>query len=121
MDGRMDGRTDGRMDGWTDGRTDRRIDLQDCFAAAILAAAAKTHGVAIELTSTTKITNAAIWYYCAALLVLLSFVCEGELVITCAFYHRLNSLFFEDALQKCKTFIFYQAFQNDKILHHEKV
>ncbi len=74
--------------------------LQDCFAAAILAAAAKTHRVAIKLTSATKITNAAIWYYCAALLVFLSFVCEGELVVTCAFYHRLNSrfsLFFGDA------------------------
>jgi hypothetical protein len=53
----------------------------------------KIHGVAIKLTSATKITNAAIWYYCAALSVLLSFVCEGELVVTCASYHRLNSIF----------------------------
>jgi hypothetical protein len=45
--------------------------LQDRFAAAILAAAEKTHGDAIKLTSATKITNAAIcnyiaphyWYY----------------------------------------------------------
>jgi hypothetical protein len=79
--------------------------LQDRFAAAILAAAAKTHRVAIKLTSATKITNAAIWHYCAAILVLLSFVCEGELVVTCAFYHRLDSLFslfFGDALQNAK-------------------
>jgi hypothetical protein len=34
---------------------------------ATQAAAAKTHGVAIKLASATKITNAAIWYYCAAL------------------------------------------------------
>jgi hypothetical protein len=75
---------------------------QDCFAVAILAAGAKTHGVAIMLTSVTKLTNAAIWYYCAELLVLLSFVFEGELVVTCAFYHRLDSLFFRDALQNEK-------------------
>jgi hypothetical protein len=46
--------------------------LQDCFAAA--AAAARTifqqcmqaaHGVAMA-SSATKITNAAIWYYCVA-------------------------------------------------------
>ena len=59
--------------------------LQDHFTAASIAAAEKTHGVAIKLTSATKITNAAIWYYCAALLVLLSFDCEGELVVTYAF------------------------------------
>jgi hypothetical protein len=70
--------------------SDNNDSLQDCFAAAILAAAVKTHGVAIKLKSATKITNAAIWYYCAALLVLLSFVCEEELVVTCAFYHRLD-------------------------------
>jgi hypothetical protein len=82
--------------------SDNNYTLQDCFAAAILAAGAKTHGVAVKLTSATKITNAAIWYYCAELLVLLSFVCEGELVFTCAFYHRLDSLFFGDALQNAK-------------------
>jgi hypothetical protein len=75
---------------------------QDHFTAAILAAAAKTGRVAIKLTSATKITNAAIWYYCAALLVLLSFVCEGELVVICVFYHRLDSLFFRGALQNAK-------------------
>jgi hypothetical protein len=76
-----------------------------CLTAAILAAAAKIHGVTIKLTSATKITNAAILYYCAALLVLLSFICEGELAVTCAFYHRLDSLFslfFRDALQNAK-------------------
>jgi hypothetical protein len=45
--------------------SDNNDALQDCFAAAIIAAAAKTHGVAIKLTSAT--TNAAIWYYCTAL------------------------------------------------------
>jgi hypothetical protein len=68
-----------------------------CFpyhlAAALQAATAKTHGVTINLASATKITNAAIWYYCAALWVLLSFICEGELVVTYAFYCRLDSLF----------------------------
>jgi hypothetical protein len=48
--------------------------LQDCFAVAVLAAAARTvfqqhmqaaHGVAM-VSSATKITNAAIWY-CTAL------------------------------------------------------
>jgi hypothetical protein len=34
-------------------------------------AAAKTQGVAIKLASATKITNAAIWYHCAALLLVL--------------------------------------------------
>ncbi len=38
---------------------------------AMQAAAAKTHRVAIKLASATKITNAAIWYYCAALLLVL--------------------------------------------------
>jgi hypothetical protein len=74
-------------------------------AKAMQEAAAKTHGVAIKLASATKITNATIWYYCAALLVQLSFICEGELVVTCAFYCRLDSLFslfFGDALQNAK-------------------
>jgi hypothetical protein len=39
--------------------------LQDCFAAAIPAAVERTKGVAM-VSSATKITNAAIWYYCAA-------------------------------------------------------
>ena len=48
--------------------------LQDCFAAAVLTAAARTifqqhmqaaHGVGMA-SSATKITNAAIWYYCIA-------------------------------------------------------
>jgi hypothetical protein len=75
------------------------------LTAALQAAAAKTHGVAIKLASATKITNAAIRYYCAALSVLLSFICEGELVVTYAFYRRLDSLFsffFRDALQNAK-------------------
>jgi hypothetical protein len=48
---------------------------------AMQAAAAKTHGVAIKLANATKITNAAIWYYCTALLlVLLSLIWrESEL------------------------------------------
>ena len=40
-------------------------------AMATQAAAAKKHGVTIKLASATKITNAAIWYYCAALLLVL--------------------------------------------------
>jgi hypothetical protein len=43
-------------------------------AMATQAAAAKTHRVATKLASATKITNAAIWYYCTALLVLLSLI-----------------------------------------------
>jgi hypothetical protein len=45
--------------------SDNNDALQECFAAAILAAAARTNRVAMT-SSTTKITNAAIWYYCAA-------------------------------------------------------
>ncbi len=82
-----------------------------CLAAAI-AGAAKTHGVAIKQTSTTKITNAAIWYYCAALLVYFAFVCEGELVVTCAFYHRLDSLF---------SLFFGDTLQNEKQLHSTRL
>ncbi len=39
----------------------------------------------------------------------------------CHVHCRLNSFFFRDAFTKCKTIVFYQAFQNDKILHHEGV
>ncbi len=63
--------------------SDNNDALHDPFAAAILAAGAKTHVVAIKLTSATNFTKVAIWFYCDALLVLLSFVCEGELVVTC--------------------------------------
>jgi hypothetical protein len=73
---------------------------------ALQAAAAKTHGVAIKLASATKITNAAIWYYCTALLlVLLSLIwresglwCEWRLFSSLA---GLNSVF-ENALQNAK-------------------
>jgi hypothetical protein len=65
--------------------------LQDKFATAIPAAAARMNGVA------TKITNAAIWYYCAAYY---WFVREGLL------WHvpRLdsNSSYSSDALQYAK-------------------
>jgi hypothetical protein len=75
-------------------------------AMAMQAAAAKTHRVAIKLASTTKITNAAIWYYCAALLmVLLSLIrresglwCEWRVFSSLA---GLNSVF-ENALQNAK-------------------
>jgi hypothetical protein len=43
-------------------------------AMATQAATAKTHRVTIKLASATKITSAAIWYYCTALLVLLSLI-----------------------------------------------
>ncbi len=73
---------------------------------ATQAAAAKTHGVAIKLASATKITNAAIWYYCAALLlVLLSLIwresglwCEWRVFSSLA---GLDSVF-KDALQNAK-------------------
>jgi hypothetical protein len=69
------------------------------------AAAAKTHGVAIKMASATKITNAAIWYYCAALLVLLSLIwresglwCEWRVFSSLA---GLDSVL-ENALQNAK-------------------
>jgi hypothetical protein len=69
------------------------------------AAAAKTHGVAIKLAIATKITNAAIWYYCAALLVLFSLIwresglwCEWRVFSSLA---GLNSVF-KNALQYTK-------------------
>jgi hypothetical protein len=72
---------------------------------ATQAAAAKTPGVAIKLASAIKITNAAIWYYCAALLVLLSLIwrvsglwCEWRVFSSLA---GLNSVF-ENALQNEK-------------------
>jgi hypothetical protein len=75
-------------------------------AVAMQAAASKTHGVVIKLASATKITNAAIWYYCAAfLLVLLSLIwresglwCEWRVFSSLA---GLDSVF-ENALQKAK-------------------
>jgi hypothetical protein len=73
---------------------------------ATQAAAAKTHGVAIKLASTTKITNTAIWYYCSALLVLLSLICE-ESGLWCEWRVVFSSLagldsVFENALQNAK-------------------
>jgi hypothetical protein len=72
---------------------------------AMQAAAAKTHGVAIKLASATKITNSAIWYYCAALSVLLSLIwresglwCEWRVFSSLA---GLNSVF-GNALQNAK-------------------
>jgi hypothetical protein len=74
-------------------------------AMATQAAAAKTHGVAIKQASATKITNAAIWYYCAALLVLLSLIwresglwCEWRV---CSSLAGLDSVF-ENAFQYAK-------------------
>jgi hypothetical protein len=42
-----------------------------------------TQGVVIKLTSVTKFTNAAIWLLCC-----FSLVCEGELVVACAFAYQ---------------------------------
>jgi hypothetical protein len=75
-------------------------------ATAMQAVAAKTHGVAIKLARATKITNAAIWYYCAALLlVLLSLIwresglwCEWRVFSSLA---GLNSVF-KNTLQNAK-------------------
>jgi hypothetical protein len=81
--------------------------LQDCFATAILAAAARTifqkcmqaaHGVAMA-SSATKITNAEIWYYCAASH---WFVRESWLWHLLLSTGRLNSLFFRGVLQNAK-------------------
>jgi hypothetical protein len=78
---------------------------------------AAPHGVAM-VSSATKITNAAIWYYCAASH---WFVRESWLWHVLLPTGKLNSLFFRDALQNEKTIIFSQASANDKILHHEGV
>jgi hypothetical protein len=74
-------------------------------AMATQPATAKTHRVAIKLVSATKITSAAIWYYCTALLVLLSLIwresglwCEWRVFSSLA---GLNSDF-ENALQNAK-------------------
>jgi hypothetical protein len=72
--------------------------LQDHFAAAILAAAARTNRVAMA-SSATKITNAAIWYYCAASH---WFVRESWLCHMLLPTGRLDSSFFRDALQNAK-------------------
>ncbi len=73
---------------------------------AMQAAAAKTHGVAIKLASATKITIAAIWYHCAALLlVLLSFIWrESGLWCEWRVFFSLTGLdsVFEIALQNAK-------------------
>jgi hypothetical protein len=75
--------------------SDNNDALQDPFAAAIIAAAARTNGVA----STTKITNAAIWYYCVATH---CFVRESWLCYVLLPTGRLDSSFFRDTLQNAK-------------------
>jgi hypothetical protein len=82
--------------------------LQYHLTAAILAAAAKmrlqqcmqeAHGVA-AVSSATKITNAAIWYYCAASLYYAHLFVRGSWL-----WHvlsRLDSYFLGDALQNAK-------------------
>jgi len=69
-------------------------------------AAAKTHGVAIKLASATKITNAAIWYYCAALLLVLLSLIRRESGLWCVWrvfssLAGLDSVFL-NALQNAK-------------------
>jgi hypothetical protein len=78
---------------------------------ATQAAAARTHGVAIKLASATKITNAAIWYYCAALLsiVLLSLI-RRESGLWCD-WRVFSSLAGLDSVSK-------NALQNAKQLFH---
>jgi hypothetical protein len=70
------------------------------------AAAAKTHGVAIKLASATKITNASIWYYCAALLLVLLSLIRRESGLWCEWriFSSLAGLdsVFENALQNAK-------------------
>jgi hypothetical protein len=70
------------------------------------AAAAKTHRVAIRLASATKITNAAIWYYCAALLTVLLSLIWRESGLWCKWrvfssLTGLNSVF-KNSLQNAK-------------------
>jgi hypothetical protein len=72
--------------------------LQDCFAAVILAAAARTNGAAMT-SSATKITKAAIWYYCTTSH---WFVRESWLCYVLLPTGRLDSSFFRDALQNAK-------------------
>jgi hypothetical protein len=84
---------------------------------ATQAAAAKTHGVAIKLASATKITNAAIWYYCAALLVLLSLI-RRESGLWCE-WRVFSSLIgldsvFESALENAKHFFSTRIIQMTK-------
>ena len=75
-------------------------------AMATQAAAAKTHGVAIKLASATKITNAAIWYYCAALLSVLLSLIQRESGLWCVWrvFSSLAGLdsAFLNALQNAK-------------------
>ncbi len=70
------------------------------------AAAAKTHGVAIKLASTTKIANAAIRYYYAALLLVLLSLIQRESGLWCEWrvFSSLAGLdsVFENALQNAK-------------------
>jgi hypothetical protein len=74
-------------------------------AMATQAATAKTHGVAIKLASATKITSAEIWYYCTALLVLLSLI-QRESGLWCEWrvFSSLTGLTsdFENILQNAK-------------------
>jgi hypothetical protein len=58
-----------------------------------------THEVAIKLTSATKISNAAIWYYCAASH---WFMRESWFWLVILPNGRLNSVFFRDVLQNAK-------------------
>jgi hypothetical protein len=96
------------------------------LATAILAAAAETipprwmqaaHGVA-TMSSATKISNAAIHFYCKYYAHL--FVRESLLWNVLLHIAGLNS-FFGNALQKCNTIIFRQNSANDQILRHEGV
>ncbi len=92
--------------------------LQDCFAAAILTAAARTifqqhmqaaHGVGMA-SSATKITNAAIWYYCIASH---WFVWESLLCDVLLHIGRLNSVFGK-ALQNATHLFFDRILQMTK-------
>jgi hypothetical protein len=67
---------------------------------ATQASTAKTHGVAIKLASATKITNAAIWYYCAALLLVLLSLILRESGLWCEWRDFLLSL---DSTQSSET------------------
>jgi hypothetical protein len=78
--------------------SDNNYALQNHFTEAILAAAARTNRV-VMTSSATKITNAAIWYYCGASH---WFVRKSWLCYVLLPTGRLDSSFFRDTLQSAK-------------------
>jgi hypothetical protein len=87
------------------------------LAAAMQAAA--THLELGVATRSNKIANTLALYFCAASLFYSYWIVRESWL-----WHalsRLDLFFFRDTFLKRKTNIFSQAFQNEKILHHEGV